>query len=287
MIGLSGGIDSAVLANLAVLSVGKDSVHVAYLYDRDSDKELSLSAQLMADHLGLELETQDIEPAMHERGLYAYWPMAITQLSPSINRLLFRFYRLIVGVTQFMITLPAENRESFGHRLQRLILRPRHHIDMGYRARHVYRRSVLEKEATSRNLLLLSGANHSEYMVGYFTKDGIDDLPIAPLIGLYKTQIQQLAEYLGVPDRIRTQVPSADMMKGITDEFALGISYSRLDVTLDYLHGGLARQDLDSVGIKKKEISLVREMKRMSSWKRDSMFAPTPVDGRLNGGVRI
>jgi NAD+ synthase len=244
MIGLSGGIDSAVLANLALHAVGRDSVHVAFLYDRDTAKEVSLNAQLVADHLGLELETQDIGPAMHERGLYAHWPIRITHLCPpSINRLIFRFCRLIAAVARFMFTSSGDNRESLSHKLQSMIVKPRYNIDMGYHVRHVYRRSFLEREASSRNLLLISAANHSEYMVGYFSKDGIDDLPVAPLIGLYKTQVQQLAKYLGVPDRIRTQAPSGDMLQGSTDEFELGISYRKLDVTLDYLDGGLKEQD--------------------------------------------
>jgi len=72
----------------------------------------------------------------------------------------------------------------------------------------------------------LGTANRSEYLVGWFVKDGIDDLPFSPLIGLYKTQVRQLSEFLGLPFKIRNRLASPDMVKGITDEFALGISYS-------------------------------------------------------------
>jgi NAD+ synthase len=86
----------------------------------------------------------------------------------------------------------------------------------------------LESKARAQNWLLLGAANRSEWETGWFVKDGVDDLPYQPLMGLYKTQVRQLGRYLGVPGEIQQQVPSPDMMRGISDEYALGMSYSTI-----------------------------------------------------------
>ena len=228
LIGLSGGIDSAVLATLAIRSLGKDSVRVAYLYDRDSDKGLAVSARLVADWLGLDLETQNIEPALRKRRVYAPWVVRITGLSPFINRFLISVYRLMRDIVLVMCASTAGRRKALGERLQRLLQRLiSKYIESGFRARHIYRREVLQKEALSRNLLLLSAANRSEYMLGWFSRGGIDDLPIQPLMGLYKTQVRQLARYLEVPASVRNQPPSPDMMKGSMVSLGPSTSLSR------------------------------------------------------------
>ena len=77
----------------------------------------------------------------------------------------------------------------------------------------------MERLAKERNLSLIGAANLSECEVGWFVKDGIDDLPVQPMAGLYKTQVRQLAKTLDLPEPVRTQLPSPDMAKGVTDEF--------------------------------------------------------------------
>jgi NAD+ synthase len=124
-------------------------------------------------------------------------------------------------------------------------------------------------------------------MTGWFVKGGIDDVAFQPLIGLYKTQVRQLSPYLGMPAEIQDPLPSPDMIKGIGDEAGIGIRYSRLDVILDALDRGLPDEEIVASGIGIRELSLVREMNRLSSWKRESEHAPPPVEGGLKGGLRI
>lgn len=288
LFGLSGGIDSAVLAALAIRSLGRDSVHVTYLFDRDSQRELGLRARMVADWLGLELETRSIEPVMWERGIYAPLAVRITSLSGPINRFLHRLYRWIVGETSFISSLrlgsAGASDQEFRSSAHRSTSR---YVEAAINARHIYRRQVLESEAEAHHWLLIGAANRTEWSVGWFVKGGVDDLPIQPLKGLYKTQIRQLAAFLGVPDEVQTQAPSPDMVKGITDEFALGMSYSRIDVALDFLESGVSEKDVTEMGITEEEIDMVQEMKRLSSWKRAAAGLPPPVDGGPGGGFRI
>ena len=286
--GLSGGVDSAVLLALATRSLGESSVHAMYLYDRDSEWGRGSSAGQVAHWLGIELETESIEPGRGDGGIYASWGMRITRLSPFINRFMYRSYHLMAGETPFVSSLRAGGGRVGDRRPRGSVLRSvnRYAEELFY-ARHRYRREVLESKARAQDWLLLGGANRSEWEVGWFVKDGVDDLPNQPLIGLYKTQVQQLARYLGVPGEIRQQAPSPDMMKGISDEYALGISYSKIDIGLDYLAGGLSRGVVRAAGVTEEELGRVREMKELSRWKRRRVSEPLPVDGGRSGGLRV
>ena len=286
--GLSGGVDSAVLLALATRSLGESSVHAMYLYDRDSEWGRGSSAGQVAHWLGIELETESIEPGRSDGGIYASWGMRITRLSPFINRFMYRSYHLMAGETPFVSSLRVGGGRVGDRRPRGSVLRSvdRYAEELFY-ARHRYRREVLESKARAQNWLLLGGANRSEWEVGWFVKDGVDDLPNQPLIGLYKTQVQQLARYLGVPGEIRQQAPSPDMMRGISDEYALGISYSKIDIGLDYLAGGLSRGVVRAAGVTEEELGRVREMKELSRWKRRRVSEPLPVDGGRSGGLRV
>lgn len=287
LIGLSGGVDSALLATLAVRALGKERVHVSYLYDRDSEKDSERKARLMADWLGLELEIQDIEPTMKEKRIYAPLIMQLSAISGFTSRhFINNSYRLLFAETPFMSSLRQGKFE--GHWFKKLVYNfTVRHIAAGFNARHICRREFLEKRAKDQNLILLGAANRSECLVGWFVKDGIDDLPLSPLMGLYKTQIRQIAIYLGLPSEIQNQVPSPDMMKGITDEFAMGISYNRIDIIMDGMDRGLIDEEMISAGVTMKEISRVREMNHLSDWKRKSKHTEPPVDGGVRGGLRV
>lgn len=285
--GLSGGIDSAVLATLAVRALGPERVHGYHLSDRDSDPESARKARLVADWLRIPLEHEDISPAMRERGIYAPFIMRISAFSNFLNRMIQHSYYALFRETPHKSTLRLGSGEAFANPLKRLVFNLTiRHIEVGFNARHVHRREIIEGIADQRNCLALGAANRSEGMVGWFVKDGIDDLPVQPMLGLYKTQVWQLAEHLGLPDAIRQQAPSPDMMKGITDEFAIGMHYRRLDEILDYLARDLTETEILSLGISRSELKHVREIHRLSAWKRESEHVPPPVDGSYGSAYR-
>ncbi len=91
---------------------------------------------------------------------------------------------------------------------------------------------LLYLEANSGNRLVAGTGNKSELLAGYFTKYGDGGSDMLPIGDLYKTQVRALAEYLGVPKRIRSLVPTAGLYPGQTDEGDLGMSYSKLDSIL-------------------------------------------------------
>lgn len=85
---------------------------------------------------------------------------------------------------------------------------------------------------------LVLGTDHSaENITGFFTKWGDGACDLAPLFGLSKRQVRQLAKALGAPALLIDKAPTADLEElspGKKDEDALGITYEQLD---DFLEG--------------------------------------------------
>ncbi|MGR5236287.1 NAD(+) synthase [Vibrio alfacsensis] len=288
LLGLSGGIDSSVLVTLAVKAIGKERVHACFLFDRDSEKESKNKACIMAKWLGIELETEDISSVMNDKKVYDPFIMKLVPYSAYFNRLIQHSYLFINGETPFKTSLKFGSGIIDGSWLKRLMFNNTiRHIDRGFSERHIYRRKALSQRAENDNLTLIGAANLSEFEVGWFVKDGIDDLPIQPMTGLYKTQVWQLASYLDLPHEIQDQPPSPDMMFGITDEFGIGHAYRRLDSILDLMDQHKTDDEILVLGINEPELRDIRELMLFSQWKRMSEHQTPPVEGKIGGNVRL
>ena len=286
LLGLSGGIDSAVLLGLTVRALGVDRVHALFLFDRDSACGHVTNAHLVADWLGVKLEEVDIEAG--RAGAYAGRALRVSRLSPLLNRLALRIYRFLAGESAFVSSLRAGGSGAKNLRPGKAVLQAvdRYAEELFYE-RHRYRREVLENRAGSRNWSLIGAANRTEWELGWFVADGVDDLPYQPLIGLYKTQVRQMAAFLEMPASLQAQLPSPDMARGINDEFALGWQYWALDLGLDCLDGGTCLERVLAAGLTQKDLRSIQEMKALSSWKRKELAMPVPADGGRGGGLRV
>ncbi len=272
LLGLSGGIDSALVATLAVRALGKDRVKTYYLFDRDNEEESVKKARSMAEWLGLKLNIQSIESDLRKKKIYAPFIMQLSGISPFIVHSLLNFYWWMYKETPLVSTLRRDGVR--GGRFKRWFFnRTIKNIEAGFNARDIKRREVLEAIAEKENLMLLCAGNRSEGSIGWFTQGGIDNLPFSPIAGLYKAQVRQLSEYLKLPDQIQHQKSSPDMLKGVTDEIAFGIDYEKIDIILDSLDRGLRYDDIAGFGFTKDEIANVHEMNRLSEWKRGHFTA--------------
>ena len=92
--------------------------------------------------------------------------------------------------------------------------------------------SVLYDFSVRKKALVAGTANKSEILVGYSTQFGDSAAAFLPIGDLYKTQVFELARYLGIPEAIIAKKPSADLWPGQTDEGEIGVSYKDLDIIL-------------------------------------------------------
>lgn len=106
--------------------------------------------------------------------------------------------------------------------------------------------------------LVIGASNKSELMTGYFTKYGDGGVDLLPLGDLYKTQVKQLARFLGIPEKIVEKTPSAGLWPGQTDEEELGLKYEVLDLVLLGVERGMKEEEIArELGI---DVSVVRNV---------------------------
>jgi NAD+ synthase len=134
---------------------------------------------------------------------------------------------------------------------------------------------ILYSYAERQNLLVVGTASKTEPLTGFFVKYGDSAADIMSLLPLYKTQVRQLAKFLQVPEKIINKAPSPDPIPGITDEFAIGITYEKLDLILAGLDMNMEVKDIAKArGVRRETIEYVRELVKRSEHMRNSPLIP-------------
>lgn len=131
------------------------------------------------------------------------------------------------------------------------------------------RMAVLYDISARNSALVLGTSNKSELMLGYGTLYGDLASAVNPIGDLYKTEIFEFAEYLGIPESIRTKAPSADLFEGQSDEEDLGYSYAQLDEVLNaYIEERLSKEELYQRGFESKLADMVIKRIYANQFKR-------------------
>jgi NAD+ synthase len=210
VVGLSGGIDSALSAAICVEAIGKEKVLGLILPEKESNP---VSAQYAAKHakeLGIEAETIDITPTLDAFGTYAKRDNAIKKVFPEYN-----------DSYKSKITLPANllARDAFNIftlkiddgkgniKSARLDKNTLNGIVAATDSKQRTRMMHLYYYAEKKNYLVCGTTNKTEAVQGFFVKYGDGGVDIEPIAHLYKTQVYQLAEYLGVISEIIAREP--------------------------------------------------------------------------------
>ena len=128
---------------------------------------------------------------------------------------------------------------------------------------------ILFDQSAKLRALPLGTGNKSERLLGYYTWHADDSPPINPLGDLFKTQVWALARHLGVPEEIVEKPATADLVKGVTDEDEIGVSYHRADPILHWLLRGYRPEALIGAGFERREVDLVRRRLDSTHWKRE------------------
>jgi NAD+ synthase len=272
ILGLSGGIDSAVVAALCKRAVGSERTSGLIMPEKDSKEEHLKDAINLAKELGIETKLIDITPYVKELGGYEIMRINripfLSRLRGPILKKAYHFYEQKTGETPFSASLNGLKDKPFASFLKR--------GNAYYRIKHRLRMILLYLHGEFKNRLVVGTANKSEYQIGFFVKHGCDDATdIMPLLNLYKTQVRELARYLNIPSRIIEKPPSPDIIPGIIDEEAIGIPYEKLDLILLALEKGWEIFEIaKSLEIEEKKVVYVKNLIQKSEHMR-KIYAPT------------
>ena len=272
VIGVSGGIDSSLVGTLLVRALGPERVLALVLPERDSSPRSRADALREVERLGVAHREIDLTPVLEALGVYNLLHLGVLpgrRTKEGVVAWQHRRHTGEGGETPFRSGLVGTRGMGGDQRF----------VDRGLtysRVKPRLRMLTLYYVAEQENRLVVGTTNRSEYMTGFFVKSGDGATDIEPILPLYKTQVRQLAAYLGVPDVIVCKAPSPDLLPGIVDEAALGIDYETLDRVLDGLERGL---DAAHVAVTRAasdaQVRDVRELVRRSQHLRE--LAPWPA----------
>jgi NAD+ synthase len=238
VLGVSGGLDSAVAGKLAVEALGSQRVFGLLLPERDSAPETVRDSRLVCGYLGIRWRLRPITGLLRRTGIYRWVPPAGMFPRRVRERYALRRFRQDAREDGYLEDLLSQGDERF---LKGLAY---------YRIKHRIRTALLYLEAERRGCAVLGTTNRTEWATGLCVKWGDDARDLEPLLHLYKSEVFQLAHALGVPEPILCKPPSPDIVPGITDELALGLPYADLDRILRKVEAGedLGSEPADRVG---------------------------------------
>lgn len=219
VLGLSGGIDSALVAYLAAEALGPENVYACTMPYRTSNPESEAHARLIAERLGINYQVIEITPMID-----AYFD-------------------------QF----PTADNMRRGNKMAR------------------ERMTILYDHSAVHSALVLGTSNKTELLLGYGTLFGDMASALNAIGDIYKTQVWQLSEAMGIPREVVEKKPSADLWAGQTDEQELGFTYREVDELLywmvdhrcnkeELLEKGFAAEFIDTVSSKMQHSHFKRRM---------------------------
>lgn len=251
VVGLSGGIDSSVVAALCVRALGKDKVLGLLMPEHHSSGDAMVLGSMLADHLGVQALVEDIAPALEGLGCYRRQVDAIRTAVPEYGdgwKCKLVLPSILEGerlnVTRLTVQSPsgavATVRLSHSAYLQLVAA-------TNYKQR--VRKMSEYYHADRLNFAVAGTPNRLEYDQGFFVKQGDGSADFKPIAHLYKTQVYQLAEYLGIPEEIRSRPPTTDTfsMAQTQEEFYFALPYDRMDLCLYALNNGVPAEQVAPV----------------------------------------
>lgn len=208
VLGLSGGIDSAVCAVLLVRALGAKNVTVLLMpLTGVSTKKNLADAKKLAEKLKIN-----------------YFLVPLNTFTPPFTKVSWKKPKLLLA---------------------------------GFNTIARLRTVILYDYANSSDALVCGTGNKSELLLGYFTKFGDGAADLLPLGNLYKTQVRQLAQELGLPKEFLEKPPSAELWAGQTDEEEIGAKYSEIDLILTLMENKKTMQEIIKQGVAKKTVKRI------------------------------
>ncbi len=248
VVAVSGGIDSSVVAAICARILGKERVLGLLLPEKDSSDDTLRLSRLAVDFLGIPSVHEDISGALDVLGCYRARDEAIRSVIPEYGPG-YTCKIVLPKVTDsdkyrlFSLVVQSPDGEQTEKRLS-----PKAYLEIVAATNFKQRvRKMLEYYHADRlNFAVAGTPNRQEYDQGFFVKLGDGAADLKPIAHLYKTQVYQMAEFLGVPEEIRSRPPTTDTysMPQSQEEFYFSVPYDKMDLCLYGKNHGIPPEEV-------------------------------------------
>ncbi len=283
VVGLSGGIDSSVVATLCARALGRERVFGLLMPERDSSSDALRLGRMLAEQLGIQFAVADISGTLAELGCYEGQIAAIRAVFPAYGEG-WRFKLVLppllegarLNVARLIVADPEGNERASR-------MPPAAYLQLVAATNFKQRtRMMVEYYHADRLRLAVAGtSNLVEYDQGFFVKQGDGAADFKPIAHLYKTQVYALAEHLDVPQEIRARQPTTDTysLSQTQEEFYFAMPYREMDLCLWALdHGVPAGEVASAIGLTEEQV--VRVFRDIEAKRRMSRYlhhVPAPM----------
>jgi len=214
VVGISGGIDSSVCFALAARAFGPENVLGVMLPEKDSSPDSEMLARELAAKFGVKAIKEEITGALSGFGCYERRDEAVKRVFPEYDP---ATWKMKIGVRQsglfsnlppvfYLTIIDSEGK------VKDKMLPAREYLQIvaASNFKQRTRMSMLYFHAEALHYAVIGTPNKHEQEQGFFVKYGDGAGDVMPIGNLYKTQVYQLAEYLGVPKGIIERTPTTD-----------------------------------------------------------------------------
>ena len=250
VIGISGGIDSAVMASICTRSINPNQVLGLIMPEKESDPSSQILAEKIANQLGIETKIIDITSILESFGVYENKEKIIKEKFSNFN-----------NNCMYSVRVPSKFGNSVGIPFLEILddKNKKHQIKISASEfltltasssiKHRVRMTLLYYYAEKNNFCVVGTTNKSESLQGYFVKYGDGGTDVEPLSNLYKSQIYQMGEFLKIPKEILEKDASPDIwsLKTNDEEFFYSVPYDIVDLILYARENNMTELEIEKI----------------------------------------
>ena len=243
VVGLSGGVDSSLVAFLCARAFGPERVLGVLMPEGESASDTLDLSNVAAEAAGVETVLEDITGLLEAAGCYERRDAAISTVMPEYGagwKAKIVLPSLLGGSRYSLFTVVAESPDGERHEA-RLTATAYREVVAATSFKQRVRKMLEYYHADRLDYAVVGTPNRLEYDQGFFVKNGDGSADVKPIAHLYKTQVYQLSEELGVPAEIRERPPTTDTyaLEQSQEEFYFSVPFDKLDLCLYARNQGL------------------------------------------------
>ena len=221
VLGVSGGIDSAVALTLCVQELGKENVYGILLPEKESAPSSRTLGAEICESLGVQYEEVPISPILESLNIYEKKEQIIKRTCPEYDPRIHKTSLVLPDfLNQGLLNVPYIRLIKDGETVAKYRLKANDYLELiGLQGVKQRSRMVIQyMYAEKLNYVVCGTTNKTELVLGQFIKYGDGGLDLEPLADCYKTQIYALGKFLNVNEEIMKRPPSADTWSHYTTD---------------------------------------------------------------------